>query len=73
MAVDIDSDLTRLKTERDVVRTSIERVQQNGQSFRKGGGSGFSVEFADLPKLYQRERELSAKIETLEMHQGADY
>ena len=60
-------ELARLKEELLVVETAIKNIIQSGQSFKKGGGSGFSVEQAQLPQLRAERSEIRAKIATWEL------
>lgn len=58
--------ITKLKAELSTVQTAIKTIIQNGQAFRKGSSSGFSVEFTKLPLLEVRESKLETRIGTLE-------
>ena len=62
-----DDELIRLNDELVVVEASIKNIIQSGQSFRKGGFSGFSVEHSKLSELRRERSELRAKIATWEL------
>ena len=62
-----EDNLTAYKAELEIVLDSIKNITQSGQSFKKGGVSGFSVEQAKLTSLYAERRELKAKIATWEL------
>lgn len=60
-------ELTRLTEELSVIEASIKNIVQSGQTFRKGGFSGFQVEQAKLSQLRAERSELRAKIATWEL------
>ena len=64
-----DDELIRLNADLVIVEASIKNITQSGQSFRKGGFSGFSVEQAKLPSLYTERSALRAKIATWELYE----
>lgn len=63
-----DDELLRLNEELTTCEASIKNITQSGQSFRKGGFSGFSVDHAKLPSLYTERSALRAKIATWELY-----
>lgn len=59
----------RIEADLAIVEASIQKILQNGQGFRKGGASGFLVDFAKLPVLRQERDMLRAKLATWEATQ----
>jgi len=62
MATDKDTEISRLNADLTVIEDQITTITQNGQSFIKGGNSGFSVKFASLPELQSRADIIRAKL-----------
>jgi hypothetical protein len=62
MATEADTEIARLTTRLSSVMSAIERIENNGQAWRKGGSQGFAATQADLPDLYKQEHELRAKL-----------
>jgi hypothetical protein len=56
--------VAELTAELASVQTTITRIQNTGQAWRKGGSQGFSAEQAKLSELYAQRRELKAKLAT---------
>jgi len=65
-----EDELTRLNVELSTVETTIKRVLESGQNFKKGGVSTFSVEFSKLSQLRAERTELRGKIATWELYNG---
>ena len=61
--------VTELEAELTAVQAAITRIQDSGQSWRKGGSQGFSAEQAKLSDLYAQRRELKAKLATWGIYQ----
>lgn len=62
MATDVSNKIATLKAELKAVENSISMIETNGQEFKKGQTSGFSVSFASLPSLYARKDIINAKL-----------
>jgi len=62
MATVKDTEVARLTEELAVVELTIKTVQQNGQSFRKGGSTGFAADQAKLSELRKERSEIRAKL-----------
>jgi len=61
-------ELTRLNAELAMIRTSISNIVTNGQSWQKGGRSGFSVQQVELPQLRKLETHILNQIRTWEAY-----
>jgi hypothetical protein len=57
-----EDEIAELQEELAAVQATITNILQGGQSFQKGGRTGFTAEQAKLPVLYEKKRELKAKL-----------
>jgi len=65
----IAEDIIRLETELTSLRSKIS-IQEGVTDMSEGGsGNNFRTGFTPIDKLYQRERELVARLETLYLYQ----
>ena len=61
----IQQDITRLESELSALRTKIE-TSEAFRSLEEGSASArFRTDFTDINTLYQRERELTTRLDTL--------
>lgn len=60
-------EIAELTIELAEVNTAITNIHTNGQSFKKGGMTGFAVDQAKLNLLYTQKKEIKAKIATWEL------
>lgn len=61
----IAEDITRLEAELIALRTKISTQEAVTEMEEGGGGSRFRTGFTPIDKLYQREYELSTRLDTL--------
>ena len=64
MATVKDTAIEELTAELTAINTVITNVQTNGQSFQKGGRSGFAVQMAKLPDLLNQKQKIKDKLAT---------
>lgn len=70
MATVKETEIVELEAELTIVNTSIENVMKGGQSFQKGGRTGFATTQASLAELLSRKRELKAKLAMWGVYDG---
>lgn len=69
----IAEDITRLEAELSALRTKIS-IQEGVTDMSEGGsGNNFRTGFTDINKLYQRERELSTRLDALYSYTAVAY
>lgn len=66
----IAEDITRLEAELADLRIRITQQQALREMEEGGGGTRFRTQFTPITELYQRERELCARLETLYSYQA---
>jgi hypothetical protein len=69
----IAEDIARLEAELTALRTKISTQEAVTEMEEGGGGSRFRTGFTDITKLYQRERELVARLDTLYSYTAVSY
>lgn len=62
-------ELADLNTRLTTIQTTITTIQEQGQAFKKGGTSGFSVDMAQLPTLLKEEKHIKQQISTWELYE----